>query len=49
MWNIIFFGDKTFKGGNDYELAHELLQMDNTKVVQVSSPDEVLKYLKNGI
>ena len=47
--DIIFFGDKTFKGGNDYELAHELLQMDNTKVVQVSSPDEVLKYLKNGI
>lgn len=46
--NIIFFGDKTFKGGNDYELAHELLQMNNTKVVQVSSPDEVLDYLKNN-
>lgn len=47
--DIIFFGDKTFKGGNDYELAHELLQMDNTRVVQVSSPDEVLNYLKNSI
>ena len=44
--NIIFFGDKTFVGGNDYELAHELLQMDNTKVVEVSSPEEVLEHLK---
>ena len=44
---IIFFGDKTFVGGNDYELAHELLQMTNTQVIQVNLPEEVLMYLKN--
>ena len=45
---IIFFGDKTFKGGNDYELAYELSLMDNTKIVQVYSPDEVLKFLESN-
>jgi len=42
---IMFFGDKTFKGGNDYELAHELSLMDNTKVVQVENYTEVMKRL----
>lgn len=44
---IIFFGDKTFAGGNDYELAYELSQLENTQVVQVNSPEEVLMFLKN--
>ena len=44
---IIFFGDKTFKGGNDYELAHELSQMDKTKVVQVENYMEVMTQLAN--
>lgn len=44
---IIFFGDKTFAGGNDYELAHALTLLDNTQVVQVSAPDDVLMYLQN--
>jgi phosphomannomutase len=43
---IIFFGDKTSLGGNDYELAQALLRLSNTQVVQVSGPDEVLQYLK---
>lgn len=43
---IIFFGDKTFKGGNDYELAYELALMDNTKVIQVDGYTEVLEKLK---
>lgn len=44
---IVFFGDKTFEGGNDYALAHALQVMDsNTKIVQVSGPDEVLSYLQ---
>ena len=43
---ILFFGDKTFAGGNDYELAQALRAMDNTKVIQVSGPDEVAEYLK---
>ena len=45
---IIFFGDKTFEGGNDYELAQSLLKMSNTQVVQVASPEEVLLFLKNN-
>ena len=44
---IVFFGDKTFPGGNDFELAHELSLLDNTKTVQIDVPDMVLKYLQN--
>ena len=43
---IIFLGDRTFEGGNDYELACALREYSNTKVVQVANPDEVLLYLK---
>ena len=42
---IIFFGDKTFVGGNDYELAEELKKMSNTFVVQVDTPNDVLEFL----
>ena len=42
---IVFFGDRTFEGGNDYELACALREYDNTKVVQVENPDDVLEYL----
>ena len=42
---IIFFGDKTFPGGNDYELAHTLQEMKNTQVIQVDTPQEVLDTL----
>ena len=42
---IIFIGDRTEKGGNDYALAEALRTMDNTEVVAVQSPDDVLKYL----
>ena len=45
---IIFFGDKTFKGGNDYELAQALNKLDNTKVVQVDGPDDVLFFINNN-
>lgn len=45
---IIFFGDKTFKGGNDYELAFELEQMNDTQVVQVDAPDNVLAFLERN-
>lgn len=43
--DIIFFGDRTFPGGNDYELASELLKLERTNVVQVSGPQEVLEKL----
>lgn len=42
---IIFFGDKTFVGGNDYELAQALSRINNTEVIQVKNPSEVLNYL----
>ena len=44
---IIFLGDRTMPGGNDYALAYELKNMENTKVVQVDNPDEVLDFLLN--
>ena len=43
---IIFFGDKTFPGGNDYELASALAKIENTQVVQVANPQDVLDFLK---
>lgn len=43
---IIFFGDKTFPGGNDYELASALRNLPNTQVVQVNCPQDVLSYLE---
>ena len=42
---IIFFGDKTFKGGNDYELANELSRMGRTEVVQVNGYTEIMAEL----
>ena len=42
---IIFMGDRTYLGGNDYALAHELSTMDNTQVIQVENPNDVIKYL----
>lgn len=43
---IVFFGDRTMPGGNDYELAQALAKMDNTKTVQISGPEEVLEILQ---
>ena len=43
---IRLIGDRTEKGGNDYTLAEALRAMDNTEVVQVNSPDDVLAYLE---
>lgn len=44
---IIFFGDKTFPGGNDHELAQALETMKNTRTIQVNSQQEVLDFLNN--
>ncbi len=43
---LIFLGDKTAKGGNDYAIAEKLRNMENTEVVPVNSPEEVLAYLE---
>lgn len=42
---IVFMGDRTLPGGNDYALANALHNMVNTQVVQVENPDEVLRFL----
>lgn len=43
---IVFFGDKTFSGGNDYELAHALAALPDTQTVQVDNPEDVLMKLE---
>ena len=44
---IMFFCDKTFKGGNDYELAQALKELSNTVVVQVDGPEHVWSILSS--
>lgn len=46
---VIFFGDRTDQGGNDYEVAKRLLELGNAEIVAVQSPDDVLEYLKNNM
>lgn len=43
---IHFFGDRTFFGGNDYELSQELAKLPNTRTIQIEGPDEVSEILK---
>lgn len=43
---LVFLGDRTQKGGNDYSLARSLLKLGNTEVIAVDSPDDTLKYLR---
>lgn len=44
---IVFIGDRTGKGGNDYSLAQELLKMGNAQIVAVNGPDDTLKFLES--
>lgn len=46
---IIFLGDRTENGGNDYSLAQELLKLGNAQIVPVNGPNDVLKFLKDSI
>ena len=43
---IIFIGDKTLPGGNDYKLAHALSLLPKTRIIQVDSLNETLKFLE---
>lgn len=43
---IIFFGDKTEKGGNDYEVAQRLIELGNSEIVEIQDPNDVLDYLR---
>ncbi|MBQ8750632.1 MAG: hypothetical protein IJZ30_03225 [Alphaproteobacteria bacterium] len=42
---IIFIADRTEVGGSDYTLAEALRNMENTEVITVKSPEDVLSYL----
>ena len=43
---IIFFGDKTEPGGNDYPLALALKNKDNCKTIQINNWEETKKELE---
>lgn len=43
---IIFLGDRTERGGNDYSLAQAILKIENTEVVTVCDSEDALMYLK---
>lgn len=45
---IVFIGDRTEKGGNDYSLAQELLRLGNAQIVAVDGPSDTLKFLKEN-
>lgn len=44
---LVFWGDRTMPGGNDYSLAQAMMQMSNTEVNQVSGPEQVLEMIKD--
>ena len=46
---IIFFGDRTEKGGNDYEVAKRLLELGNSEIVEVQEPNDVLEYFRKQL
>ena len=43
---IVFLGDRTLPGGNDYELATALTELSNTETIQVEGPEAALKILQ---
>jgi phosphomannomutase len=44
---IVFVGDRTEEGGNDYSLAQRLLQLGNSEVIAVKDPEDTIKCLEN--
>lgn len=43
---IIFLGDRTEKGGNDYLLTQALSSIENTEVISVTGPEQTLEFLE---
>ncbi|MDR0556138.1 MAG: HAD-IIB family hydrolase [Holosporaceae bacterium] len=43
---IVFFGDRTENGGNDYSIAQRLLALGNAEVVPVCGSEDVLRILR---
>ena len=46
---IVFIGDRTEKGGNDYSLAQELKKLGNSEIVAVNGPDDTLEFLRRSM
>ena len=46
---LVFLGDRTVEGGNDYALASELRKIGNSLVIQVENNDEVIKILSGDM
>lgn len=44
--SIVFAGDRTAKGGNDYRLCERLVFLGSSEVIRVSGPEELVKKLK---
>lgn len=44
---IIFFGDKTKEGGNDYALSKALISYSNSEIVQVDGPKDIIRKFKD--
>ena len=42
---IVFMGDRTLPGGNDYELAMALTLLADTETIQVSGPEAVINQI----
>ncbi|MDR0677565.1 MAG: HAD-IIB family hydrolase [Holosporaceae bacterium] len=43
---VVFMGDRTEKGGNDYSIAQKLLILGNAEIIAVNGPDDVIRILK---
>lgn len=44
---VYFFGDKTYQGGNDYEIYEHIKQIDPSRAFTVKEgPQETIKVLK---
>jgi phosphomannomutase len=44
---IIFFGDKTDRGGNDYDIAQVFLGSGNAEVITVKNQSETITFLRH--
>ena len=45
---MIFFGDKCFKGGNDYDICQDLEKNNDGKCFNVKNPEETFRILNNN-
>jgi phosphomannomutase len=44
--NMYFFGDKCFKGGNDYDISQDIALHQDGEVFSVRDPNQTMQFLK---